>query len=281
MREPAHGLSVVMIAKNSEQYLSIVLRALKEIADEIVLVDTGSTDTTLDIARDHDCGIFKFPWANDFAAAKNFGIEQARFSWILNVDTDEVLYDRKAKAILESALRDESVPAYIIFLDNLFDSGRVESVKGLRLFRNDCRIRFTNPVHESIGESLYANWPAFAPPLLDIHLRHYGYLLRNAQGKHERNIVMMQSWIASEPDNIFANYKLGTTLSEAGRNEEAVAYLEKTFELFTECRDRGSYPFLTAFIGEYCSLLVTMGHEEMAVQVKQLTMNWRLTPDAS
>ena len=275
MDNPAHGLSVIMIAKNSEQYLPVVLRSLRDVADEIVLVDTGSTDTTVEIARNHDCRIFEFPWSDDFAAAKNFGIEQARFSWILNVDTDEVLYDKKAKDILASALLDDTVSAYIIWLDNLFDSGRMAPAKGLRLFRNDRRIRFTNPVHESIGESLYAGWPTFIPPLLDIHLRHYGYLARNAQGKHDRNIEMMQRWAAAEPDNIFANYKLGTTLSETGRKEEAILYMEKTFALFTESADRGSYPFLPAFVEEYTDLLVSMGHEKMAVQIGNAAMGWR------
>ena len=274
MIAPPHGLSVVMIAKNSEQYLPVVLRSLQDVADEIVLVDTGSTDSTLDIARRYGCRIFEFPWSDNFAAAKNFGLEQARYSWILNVDTDEVLYDKKEKNILTAALQDDSSYAYIVWLDNLFDSGQFESVKGLRLFRNDTRIRFTNPVHESIGESLYANWPTFVPPLLDIHVRHYGYLSRNAQGKHDRNIEMMQRWTAAEPDNIFANYKLGTTLCEAGRKGEALLYQKKAFELFLESNDRGSYPFLAAFIGEYCDLLVVMGNEDMAVQVGQIVKAW-------
>ena len=275
MSEPAHGLSVVMIAKNSEQYLPVVLRSLKGVADEVVLIDTGSMDTTLDIAREHGCRIFEFPWSNDFAAAKNFGIEQARFSWILNVDTDEVLYDKKAKSVLASALLDDSVPAYIVWLDNLFDSGRIEPARGLRLFRNDHRIRFSNPVHESIGESLYANWPTFVPPLLEVHLRHYGYLSRNAQGKHERNIVMMRRWTALAPDNIFANYKLGTTLCEAGQKDEALTYLKKTFELFAKSSDRGSYPFLALFIAEYDELFVGMGDVERALQMRTVALTWR------
>lgn len=275
MRDAPHGLSVVMIARNSEHYLPLVLRSLKGVADEIVLVDTGSTDTTPEIARNHDCRIFEFPWTNDFAAAKNYGIDQARFSWILNVDTDEVLYDKKAKAILEAALRDDSAPAYIVWLDNLFDSGKMESVKGLRLFRNDRRIRFANPVHESIGESLYANWPEYVPPVLDIHFRHYGYLSRNARGKHERNIAMMRRWTASEPDNIFANYKLGTTLREAGLRDEALRYLEKTFDLFSASGDRGSYPFLGAFIEEYSNLLAALGHEERDIHIRSVIMGWR------
>jgi tetratricopeptide (TPR) repeat protein len=274
MSEPVHGLSVVMIAKNSEQYLPVVLRSLKDVANEIVMVDTGSTDSTKDIARSYGCRVFEFLWSNDFAAAKNFGIDQASFSWILNVDTDEVLYDKKSKSILEIALSDDSTPAYVIWLDNLFDSGSIVPAKGLRLFRNDKRIRFTNPVHESIGESLYASWSTFIPPVLDLHLRHYGYLSRNAQGKHARNIAMLQRWSASEPNNIFANYKLGTTLCGIGRNEEALPYFSKTFELFVESSDRESYPYLAIFIEEYCDLLVAMGDECCALQIRGITLEW-------
>lgn len=261
------GLSVVMIAKNSEQYLSVVLRSLVEVADEIVVVDTGSTDSTLDIAQKHGCRLFEFPWVDNFAMAKNFGIEQARFSWILNVDTDEVLYDKNARNIIISAMQDSAAPAYIIWQDNLHDSGQIESVKVLRLFRNDQRIRFTNPVHESIGELLYAHWPRFVPSVLDIHLRHYGHLPRNAHGKHARNIELMLKWTVSEPDNIFANYKLGTTLFEVKRYEESLPYLERTFKLFAESNDRESYPFWGVFIEQYSQLLSVMGLTDRALDM--------------
>ncbi len=269
-----HGLSVVMIAGNSEKYLSLVLRSLKVIASEFVLVDTGSTDGTVAIARKFGCRIFEFPWVDDFAKAKNFGIDRARFSWILNVDTDEVLYDKKAGETIIAALQERDARAYIVWLDNLFDSGAVESVKGLRLFRNDPAIRFSNPVHESIGESLYAHWPELVPRLLDVHFRHYGYLSLNATGKHHRNIQLMQKWVTAQPESIFANYKLGTTLCEAGQKSEALPYLEKTFDLFARSGDRGSYPFLGAFIDYYCALLVELGEGEKALRIREVAREW-------
>jgi len=269
-----HGLSVVMIVKNAAKYLSPVLRSLEKVADEIIIVDTGSTDSSMDIARRYGCRIFAFEWCDDFSRAKNHGIEQARFSWIMSVDADEVLYGPKAGEILAAALQDAHAPAYVIWVDNLYDSGRVDPVRMLRLFRNTPRIRFTNPVHESIGESLYAQWPGFVPPVLDIHLRHYGYLSVNALGKHDRNIVLLKKWADDAPDNIYANYKTGGTLAEAGRRPEALPYLQRTFGLFERCRERGTYPFLAAFITLYDSVLIAEGRAEEAGNCRMIAAGW-------
>lgn len=266
-----YGLSVVMIVRNAEKYLATVLRSLGRVANEIIIIDSGSTDTTLEIARNYSCRIFDFVWGDDFSSARNFGIEQARFSWIMSVDADEVLYDVRAADILAKALADAAVPAYVIWVDNIFASGRVDPVRMLRLYRNTPQIRFTNPVHESIGESLYAGWPGFVPPVLDLHLRHYGYLPANAGGKHARNIRLLQKWADAEPASIYANYKLGGTLVEAGRRQEALPYLERTFGLFTESRDRDSYPFLETFVTLYRESLVAEGLEESAGRLERIT----------
>jgi len=275
MADLQHGLSAVMIVKNGERYLSLVLRSLLRVVDEVVLVDTGSTDRTVEIARRHGCRLFEFAWCNDFSQAKNYGIEQARYSWIMSVDADEVLYDPAAREILAAPLAAADVPAYIIWVDNLFDSGRVEPSRMLRLFRNDPRIRFVNPVHESIGESLLAHWPDVAPPTLDIHLRHYGYLSDNARGKHDRNIALLQGWAVTDPYNIYANYKLGGTLAESGRSQEALPYLKKTFDLFTGCSERNTYPFLETFIELYAGVLRSEGRDDEAESCRRAAAGWK------
>ncbi len=189
MKELVEGLSVVMIAKNASRYLNESLSSLSAVADEIVFIDTGSTDSSIEIAKNHACRIFAFNWCDDFSKAKNFGIEQARYRWIMNIDSDEVLDFNDAKAILGDALMNDSAPAYIIYQDNLFDSGEVIQNMAIRLFQNDPRIRFTNPVHECISEKLFSHWPGFFPSILDVHLKHYGFLSINIHGKHERNLA--------------------------------------------------------------------------------------------
>lgn len=166
MKELVEGLSVVMIAKNASRYLNESLSSLSAVADEIVFIDTGSTDSSIEIAKNHACRIFAFNWCDDFSKAKNFGIEQARYRWIMNIDSDEVLDFNDAKAILGDALMNDSAPAYIIYQDNLFDSGEVIQNMAIRLFQNDPRIRFTNPVHECIPKNCFRTGPAFSLPFL-------------------------------------------------------------------------------------------------------------------
>jgi len=263
MEKIAEGLSVVMIAKNASKYLHESLNSLSGIADEIVFIDTGSTDSSIEIANKYACRIFTFNWCNDFSKAKNFGIEQARYRWILNIDSDEILDSNDAKDILGEALQNESAPAHIIYQDNLFDSGEVIPHMVLRLFQNDPRIRFTNPIHECISEMLFLHWPDYFPSILDIHLKHCGYLAANIHGKHKRNMASLQRWVNAEPDNIIANYKMGCILLTIGREKESIQYLEKAFELFP-INSGYTFPILPVFAINYYTSLVSLGKTEKA-----------------
>jgi glycosyltransferase involved in cell wall biosynthesis len=270
MKELAEGLSVVMIAKNAGRYLHESLSSLSGVADEIVFIDTGSTDSSIEIAKNHACRIFAFNWCDDFSRAKNFGIERARYRWIMNIDSDEVLDCNDAKTILGEALLNDSAPAYIIYQDNLFDSGEVIQNMAIRLFQNDPRIRFTNPVHECISEKLFSHWPDFFPSILDIHLKHYGYLSMNIHGKHERNLVLLQRWVDAEPDNMIGNYKLGSAFFAVGREEESLIYLEKAFKHFRVSMDKCTIPILHVFAINYYNSLVSSGKTEKAKFFEQM-----------
>ena len=80
-----------MIVKNEEQFLDQCLAALDGVAHQIVVVDTGSTDRTVQIAKAHGAEVHHFDWCDDFAAARNFALEHARGDWVLVLDADEVL----------------------------------------------------------------------------------------------------------------------------------------------------------------------------------------------
>lgn len=84
-------ISLCMIVKNEAGNLSRCLTSVRGVADELIIVDTGSTDDTVAVARSFGAAIVSFPWTGDFAAARNAGLEQARGTWILVLDADEEL----------------------------------------------------------------------------------------------------------------------------------------------------------------------------------------------
>lgn len=278
-KRPA-GLSAVMIARDAERYLAEALAALAKVADEKVVVDTGSSDSTVAIARRCGCRVFSFAWDGDFSRAKNFAVAQARYRWILSVDGDEVLETAGAGAVLAAAMADEAVPAYLVYQDNLYDGGGVKPNPVLRLFQNDPRIRFVNPVHECISGTLFASWPDLRLTALDIHLRHYGYLGVNLAGKAERNLAILERWVAAEPGHIFANFKLGGQLLDLGRAAEALPYLDRVYALFSDPRYRRVYPFLPTFIVIYRRALHTAGETARAKTFEGVAAEWLKEGDA-
>jgi tetratricopeptide (TPR) repeat protein len=198
-------LSVCMIVKNEAAHLAKCLKSIKQIADEIILVDTGSTDHTKDIAAIFGVSVLDFQWVDDFAKAKNFAISKASGEWILSLDADEVIspldYDALRKLVGKSAPK--SV-AYTIVTRNYMN--RVNAVgwmpndgkymneeagygwfpsEKVRLFPNHARIRFEYPVHEMVEPALERLGIEIRPCHIPVH--HYGKLdEQNSAAKGQR-----------------------------------------------------------------------------------------------
>lgn len=98
-------LTLCMIVKNEERYISRCLSSVQDIVDEIVIADTGSQDNTKDICKSFQARVFDFEWENDFAKARNYALQHAEGDWILMLDADEEL-DQETGRFLTSLLHD-------------------------------------------------------------------------------------------------------------------------------------------------------------------------------
>jgi glycosyltransferase involved in cell wall biosynthesis/cephalosporin hydroxylase/tetratricopeptide (TPR) repeat protein/cyclopropane fatty-acyl-phospholipid synthase-like methyltransferase len=186
-------LSVCMIVKNEEQHIARSLHSLSPVADELLVVDTGSTDKTADIARIFGAKIFDFTWTGNFADARNFSLSKASGHWILVHDADEVLSMRD-HAVLTAMLRKKKpgAKAYSVLTRNYTlnqpegwvanvgeypeeeaGTGWVPTTK-VRLFMNDPRVRFEGHVHECVEPSLLA--AGLKIKTFDVPIHHYGRL---------------------------------------------------------------------------------------------------------
>lgn len=233
-------VSLCMIVKNEEKHLARCLHSVKPVVDEIVIVDTGSTDRTKEIGVAFGAHVADFPWAHDFSEARNFSLSQASCAWILVLDADEILSVRdhdKFRKLINSV---QKVPAAFCIRTRNYTrhvnavgwqpntgeypeeegSGWIPSDK-VRLFTNDARIRFSHPVHELVEPAL-GNLN-IAVGTCDIPVHHYGKL---EEGKtHEKtkayNNLGRKKLKKTRRDPV-ALREFAIQCSHLGRHEEAL-----------------------------------------------------------
>jgi len=242
-------ISLCMITRDEENYLEQCLSSAKDIADEVIVVDTGSTDKTKEIAKKFGAKIFDFKWNDDFSAARNEAIKHAAKDWILVLDADEAI-EKKDLKIIKNAI--ENPGGFVGFqLDqrsyiNEFFEGAVknnsdfELVKKyplyisnflVRLFKNRIGLYFRHKVHELIEDSIEEKNLKYKK--LDIVLHHFGSLkeagLVNVRVEQYSKIILKQ--IEDEPENARYNYQAARMY--LGRNDfsSALKYFEKAAKI--------------------------------------------------
>lgn len=216
-------LSLSMIVKNEEKHLANCLESVKNVVDEIVLVDTGSTDDTLEVAKKYSAKIFHFEWINDFSAARNFALEKSTGDWILYLDADECL-SQKSISELKRITKFPKRQAYKCKINNVDEiNSRPSIMTYTRLFPNDNRIRFSGKIHEQIETALLEN--KFAIKNSSLEIDHYGYnLTKEDLGKKaKRNLsILLQQY--SESKSSYYAFHLGQTYAMLNEKEMAEKY---------------------------------------------------------
>jgi glycosyltransferase involved in cell wall biosynthesis len=181
-------LSVCMIVKDAQGTLYRCLDRVKPIADEIIVCDTGSTDHTIEIAREYTDQVHEIPWEDDFSIARNRSIEKATGDWILWLDADEQLVGGDQ---LTKYLRDNMYNGYVIRQHHHAVDADFKPDVPVRLFRNHLGIRFFGCVHEH-PESALNDGVKPAVILSDVHIVHDGYVTEAIRRKRFlRNLPMV------------------------------------------------------------------------------------------
>jgi tetratricopeptide (TPR) repeat protein len=226
----ANRVSLTIIVKNGAPTLGDCLSSVRDMVDEIIVVDTGSSDNTKDIAHQHNAKVFDFPWCDSFAAARNESIRRASGDWIFWLDSDEYL-DSSNGCQLRSLFADlgNNNYAYImncLCLPNDQDSCSGTVIDHIRLFRNHPAIRWHNRVHEQILPSL--RWLRHTILRTGITISHSGYRHPGLRYKKlERNLHLLQLDLTEKPNDPFTLFNLGWTLTDLGRFAEAIPLLQR------------------------------------------------------
>jgi tetratricopeptide (TPR) repeat protein len=242
-------LSLCMIVRDEQEMLPRCLDAVADVVDEIVIVDTGSTDATIEIARAHGARVIERPWSGSFAEARNVAMDAATGEWLLVLDADEVLVREDAPLLRALTAQTWREAFYLVEINHTgeLEVGTAVTHDTLRLFRNRPAYRYSGRLHEQIAHTL----PGYLPERLHasgVRIEHYGYLgaVRDSRAKTARNIELLRLQQAEGPPSAFLHYNLGSEYATAGEHQAALRELERAWELVEADPDGASLRFAPA-----------------------------------
>src|SRR3954452_3510423 len=228
-------LSLCMIVKDEEEMLPRCLAAVRDAVDEIVIVDTGSTDRSVEIAQSFGAKVIHREWTGDFSEARNASFDAATGDWIVYLDADEVLVEEdaaKLRAVSGRVWRESFFLVETNFTGDAGD-GTATTHSALRIFRNRPEYRFEGRIHEQIAHKL----PAYNAERLEytnIRIEHYGYLgaVRSSKEKSRRNIELLERQLAEGSGSpAFNAFNLGSEYAAAGDAGGALARFRDAWEI--------------------------------------------------
>ncbi|MEG0190277.1 MAG: glycosyltransferase family 2 protein [Lachnospiraceae bacterium] len=264
-------LSIGIIVKDGAGTLRQCLDSLepirKAIACQLIITDTGSVDQTIEIAREYTQEVYSFPWCNDFAAARNVGLEKARGAWFMYIDADEWFAD--ANGIIDffenGMYRSYDVAIYPVrsYVNRKQSEKYIENLP-FRLFKMRKDIMFSGKIHESInsGNNLFV--------IQDAYAYHTGYELNNGsdflEKKSKRNIMLLKEAVKEEPDDLRLCWHLAQEYPIYLKTEEHAYYIHKGFQLLSQ--NKNSF-YCAAVVRDEAICLYLEGKKEAAAKVIQ------------
>ncbi|MFQ3611513.1 MAG: glycosyltransferase, partial [Fimbriimonadales bacterium] len=226
-------ISLTMIVRNEAEFLAECLQSVEGVVDEIVIVDTGSTDDTVAIAERFGARVIHSPWQNDFAQARNVALQHATGDWVLVLDADERLTPESRAKILDAVRHPQFVGYYMDILNYTSDDKYAGMFQHrlVRLFRRLSWACWEGAIHEQILNSLQARGGRPAT-LHGAQILHYGYHKQVVQErrKAQRNVALLEKALEENSDDPFHWFNLGNTYYVEGDHEQAVPYLKEACE---------------------------------------------------
>ena len=241
---PPGKLSLCMIVRNEESRLGRCLESVRGLVDEIIVVDTGSDDGTISVAKQYGAKVGFFEWCDDFSAARNASISMATGDWIMWLDADDIL-PPESQAPIRQCLSGSREKAYFFVLD---DQGYEHiSCLQLRLFPNLPEIQFEMPVHEQVAPSLSRIGLEMVQS--EIRVLHTGYTTPAVvAGKKERYLKIMERWVKAHPQDYMERSHVALTYYSTDRLEEAERAYRFIIEESTCYADRNWVIYTTALL---------------------------------
>jgi tetratricopeptide (TPR) repeat protein len=266
---PAEGLriSLCMIVKDEEEMLPRCLEAVKPAVHEMIVVDTGSSDRTVEVAESFGARVLHHEWTGSFSDARNVSLDAATGDWILFLDADEVLVEEDAprlRALAGHTWREAFCLVETNYTGDIED-GTALTHNALRVFRNRPEYRFKGRLHEQMAHAL----PGYLPERLEytqLRIEHYGYLgvVRDAKEKSRRNLELLERQAADGVDSAFQSFNLGSEYLALGEHQTAVDHFEKSWRMLERDPGRTTYPYVPTLVNRFVTALRELGRADDA-----------------
>ena len=229
---PGLKLSLCMIVKDEEEMLPGCLEPLRGVVDEMIVVDTGSSDRTVEIAESFGAKVVHFPWNGSFSDARNVSIENATGDWVMYLDADEHLEAEDAPKLRDLLGRTWREGFNLVETNYTGgeDTGSATTHLALRVWRRRPEYRFEGRIHEQKTHTM----PMFLPERFEtttIRVRHYGYLNQRiaSKEKSQRNIQLLEQEARENPSP-FNDYNLGSEYLALGDPAKARTHFDRAWE---------------------------------------------------
>jgi tetratricopeptide (TPR) repeat protein len=275
--KPADGMriSLCMIMRDEEEMLERTLAAVAPVVDEMVIVDTGSQDRSIEIAKSFGANVIEREWTGDFSAARNVSLDAATGDWILWLDADEVLVADDADRL--RALAGHTWREAIFFNEINFTGSEEMGVSvmhaAMRLLRNRPEYRFTGRLHEQIADKL----PGDLPERIwqsSVRIEHYGYLgvVRDSKEKSSRNLELLLKQKDEGAPTAFLHYNLGSEYFAIGETETALAEFEESWNVI-EAEQTTHHEFVPSLAVRIVKALRAAGRNEDAIERAEVALD--------
>jgi|GEM_PF-1535481 len=227
-------ISLCMIVRNEERVLGDCLASIQPWVDEIILVDTGSKDRTVEIAQSHGVQLYHFPWCDSFSAARNESLSHATGDWILWMDADDTIPEACGRKLRELvALAEDETTGFLIQVHIPPAPGDhgFTVVDHVKLFRNWPELRFEGRIHEQILEPIYRVGGRIERSDLYVVHSGYDYSPEGQQRKRERDFLLLHKDLEDRPDHPFVLFNIGMTAYHLKDFDQALPALERCLAL--------------------------------------------------
>ncbi len=220
-------ISLCMIVRDGEKYIERCIESVLPAISEIIIVDTGSIDKTLEKVKRFNPKVFNFEWNDNFADARNISLQNATSDYIIVLDADEIVFSEDLPKLVK-AIEDTDADCLTIRFYNLTDEnneGEYNVHEGLRIFKKGS-YHYAGAIHEQ---------PVFnyedRKPVLEhtgVRIKHYGYIKANSgEKKFNRNMTILNKVLEENPDEPFHLFNMGNQYMSIGDYKKALEYYQK------------------------------------------------------